>query len=286
MKFVDLTGQRFGRLLVLERAENQFSPKGQQRTMWKCKCDCGNVVERSAPNLKNAKHPSCGCWKNEITSKTKLKDLTGQRFGRLTVLRRNDDGKQPIRWVCKCDCGKEVIVIGNNLVRGHTTSCGCYRDEIRPQYRFKHGYTKTRAYGVWNKIKERCCNSKNPSYPRYGGRGITICDEWKDNPQAFIEWAYANGYREDAEYGETTVDRIDNNKGYSPDNCRIADAQTQANNRRTNKHITYNGETHTVAEWSRILNVSLSAITSGLLNGVPFEHYVNDYKPRNTHPNK
>ena len=285
MRMIDLTGQRFGRLTVIERGENAITPNGTVKTMWRCKCDCGNEVVKSSQNLRANGMLSCGCWKRELTSERKLIDLTGQRFGRLVVLKR--DGKDfPTKWICKCDCGKECSVFAENLRRGHTTSCGCFRDENRGNLKRTHGYSKTRIYGVWGKIKARCCNPNNPSFPRYGGRGITICDEWENDPMAFINWAYANGYREDAEYGETTVDRIDNNKGYSPDNCRIADAQIQSNNRRSNKRITYNGETHTVAEWSRILNVNQQTLTSGLWSGMSFEHYVKDYRPRNTHPKK
>lgn len=249
MKMKDLHGMRFGRLEVLERSENQITPNGTKKTMWKCKCDCGNIVIRSQQNLQTAKHPSCGCWKSEDVSKRLSGDLIGKKFNRLTVISLADKRNHQTRWKCKCDCGNECVVYGQYLKSGHTKSCGCYREEVRPTQQFKHGYRHTRIYGVYGKIKGRCCNPNNPSYPRYGGRGITICEEWMNSPESFCKWAYANGYDENAKYGECTVDRIDNNKGYSPDNCRIVNEKIQANNRRSNLLIEHNGETKTLAEW-------------------------------------
>ena len=248
MRLEDLTGKRFGRLVVLERAENAVAKNGVSRVMWRCKCDCGNECERSSGNLKAAVEASCGCRRSELIHKYKFEDLTGQRFGRLTVIERAPS-KNITRWKCHCDCGNDIVTTANNLKRGHTTSCGCFREENRPNLKYKHGLKKSRIYEVWSKIKDRCCNEKNKSYPRYGGRGITMCDEWKNDPEAFAKWAYENGYRDDAEYGECTVDRIDNNKGYSPENCRIVDLKVQSNNRRSNLWIEHNGERKTLAQW-------------------------------------
>lgn len=255
MEMRDLKGMKFGRLTVLSKAESQKTPNGTIRTMWKCQCDCGNVVVRGQQNLRNAKHPSCGCWKNELTSERRLDNLLGKRFGRLVVIERASTEHVSTRWKCKCDCGNEVIVLAENLKTGHTTSCGCYRKEFKP--RLKHGLKHTRIYAVWEKLKARCSCSTNPSYSRYGGRGITLCKEW-ENPENFIKWAYENGYNENAAYGECTVDRIDNEKGYSPDNCRLTNAKTQANNRRTNLLITHNGETKTLAQWRDQLGITQS----------------------------
>ena len=254
---IDLKGLKFGRLTVLEKAESRKTPNGCIVTMWKCQCDCGNIVYRSQQNLRNTKYPSCGCWKKELTSERKLEDLTGQRFGRLTVIERAETTHISTKWKCKCDCGNECTVIAQNLKRGHTISCGCYRTEVRPTQRYIHGYRHTRIYSVYCGIKDRCYCENNPRFKDYGGRGITMCDEWLNNPKAFCEWAYNNGYKEDAPYGECTIDRKDNNKGYSPDNCRIVSLKVQANNQRSNVWIEHNGERKTITQWSEYFGISI-----------------------------
>ena len=251
----DLTGKRFGRLVVIERAGLHITSGGQRKTLWKCQCDCGKDVITNAQRLKMGETLSCGCYKRQRTSEVKLHNLTGKRFGRLTVLCRTESKSQSTKWKCQCDCGNTCVVLAGNLVKGHTTSCGCYREETRG---LKHGYRHDRIYSVWEKLKSRCCNPKNPSYARYGGRGIEICEEWKNNPESFIKWAYENGYRSDASYGECTIERIDNNKGYSPENCIIANEKEQANNRRSNRLITHNGETKTLAQWRDFFGMTQS----------------------------
>lgn len=169
-------------------------------------------------------------------------DLVGTRFGRLVVLRFagiNKNGNST--WLCKCDCGNEKVVSGGNLRAGTVSSCGC----IRKEQLQTHGESNTRLYNTWNAMKARCYNPKNNRYAIYGARGITVCHEWLDDFKAFSNWAYLNGYRDDL-----TIDRIDNDKGYSPDNCRWVTNKAQSNNKRNNNVFTYMGETHTVAEWA------------------------------------
>lgn len=163
-----------------------------------------------------------------------LIDHTGQRFGRLVVieLKGFEKGGQAT-WLCRCDCGNQSVVIGSNLRRGTTTSCGCLRDELR----IVHGKYHTRLHNVWKLMKRRCSNPNDKRYHRYGGRGIDVCDEWRNDFGAFYAWATANGYDENAKYGECTLDRIDNDKGYSPDNCRWVDIKTQNNNRSPKRRV-------------------------------------------------
>lgn len=159
-------------------------------------------------------------------------DLTGQRFGMLTVVSRDGTTKhRTVTWLCRCDCGGETIVAGNDLKRNHTKSCGCLRQGLA-----KHRKTDTRLFNVWKSMKRRCNGKTDKNYDRYGGRGITVCEEWQHNFQAFYDWSMANGYDENAPRGKCTIDRIDNDKGYLPENCRWVDMKVQTRNRAKWKH--------------------------------------------------
>lgn len=170
-----------------------------------------------------------------------VKDLTGQRFGRLVVLERAGSSAKKARWLCLCDCGKKALVLGVNLCSGHTNSCGCLSAQLSGDRIKTHGMRQSRLYGVWGGMKSRCLNPNINHYHRYGGRGITICDEWLHDFQKFYEWSIANGYDENAPRGQCTIDRIDNDKGYSPDNCRWVDMKTQRHNRSDSRSKQYEG---------------------------------------------
>lgn len=165
-----------------------------------------------------------------------VKDLTGQRFGRLTVIRRDGSSRQGLAaWLCRCDCGRECVVEGAMLRKGNTKSCGCLHSEAARERWTTHGQSDSRLNSIWQAMKQRCYNSSNKNYNRYGGRGITVCDEWLNDFKAFYIWAMANGYDENAPYGQCTIDRIDNDKGYNPENCRWVDMKTQNNNKSNTK---------------------------------------------------
>jgi len=194
---------------------------------------------------------------------------TGEKFGRLTVIKLdhiqeyispNDVISNKEYYLCKCDCGNECIILKKSLKLGYTKSCGCFRKEIakKEAEKIKHGLIKTRLYNIFSCIKTRCYNKKHNYFNNYGGRGITICDEWLNKKNGFItfyNWAMDNGYQENL-----TIDRIDNNGNYNPDNCRWIIHKEQCRNQSSNVNITYNGETHCIAEWAEILNIKSSFI--------------------------
>lgn len=236
-KRIDLKGRRFGRLEVTGRADDYCSPGGHKTTMWWCLCDCGNVTKASTAHLNSGHTASCGCLRNE--GGKEVRNLKGQRFGRLLVLQEN--GRTPqgqARWLCRCDCGKEKTIAMSALVSGLTTSCGCYASEMTTLRNIKHGnafrHNKTRLYEVWCAMIKRCENTNDDHYEYYGGRGVRVAPEWHDF-SVFKEWAYKNGYDENAEHFKCTIDRIDVDGNYEPNNCRWADWKTQMNNTRRNK---------------------------------------------------
>ena len=185
-----------------------------------------------------------------------FKDISGHKYGRLTAIECVGKNKHNYAmWRCLCDCGKETIVAGKSLWTGITKSCGCLNIESSTDrivsLNKTHGKTHTRLFRVWSSIKNRCENPNATNYSAYGGRGITICPQWKNDFDAFYEWAMEHGYDPDAKRGVYTVDRIDNRKGYSPENCRLASSKEQANNRRNTRFVTVNGICKSTADWAR-----------------------------------
>lgn len=200
-----------------------------------------------------------------------MEKYIGKTFGLLTIekyLFKNllsDNRHYEHYFLCKCKCGNEKICAISNLKNGHIRSCGC----IKNKDKIIHNKTKTRIYHIWANIKARCLNPKNPAYFNYGGRGISLCDEWLDF-QSFNQWAMNNGYQKNL-----TIDRINNDGNYEPSNCRWVNAMTQANNRRTNKIIEHNSKNYTVAEFSRYLNISYSCLRHRLDRKWSIEKIIN-----------
>lgn len=196
-------------------------------------------------------------------------DLTGQRFGRLTVVSKEKSGKGRSRWRCVCDCGNEKYVLGYNLTSGATKSCGCLHREGLVEIGHKnkrHGDSRSRLYSIWNGMRQRCRGDDPYHVGTYKNRGISVCQEWNTDYLAFKKWALSNGYAPGL-----TIDRIDNEQGYCPENCRWATPLQQANNKRNNRLQTYNGETHTLAEWERLIGLNRGTLTGRLCAGWTFE---------------
>lgn len=237
IRFEDISGRKFGKLTAIERVGT-----GRNGGMWKCVCECGKTKICSINSLKNGNVKSCGCIKELVKP--------GEVYGRLTTIERIPTGKHS-KWKCVCICGNETIVFQSALLRGTTQSCGCLANELASERSKTHGKSRTRIYGIWGNIKRRCTKENNPAYKDYGGRGIKMCKEWMNSFETFYEWAISNGYDK-----SLTIDRIDNNGDYSPENCRWVTQKVQANNTRSNHIITYNGKSMTMSQWAEYLGVN------------------------------
>jgi hypothetical protein len=188
----------------------------------------------------------------------KLIDRVGHTYGRLKVLSRAPNASKAdtnARWNCQCECGKFSLAYGQDLAKGKVKSCGCLNaEQIK-----KHGHSRKPVYSVWRQLFQRCENPDAPSYKNYGARGITVCDEWRDFNVFLADMGFpAKGM---------TLDRIDNSKGYSKQNCRWATYGQQTNNSRANVRLELNGKTRTMAEWAKHLNISRDSIHGRLRRG-------------------
>lgn len=264
--YIDLTGQRFGKLVVLEKGETHKTAGGQYFTTWICKCDCGNLTTVQSTKLRKGHTTSCGCVKK--AGKQMYQDLTGMKFNRLTVISYipiSERKSKTYSWLCKCDCGKLVDGNPSKLKNGLQKSCGCLKEEIKyniGNVNKKYKFINKRLYSIYQAMVHRCYDKNGREYHNYGGRGITVCEEWlgEFGYDVFAEWALNNGYDLNAKHGVCTLDRINVDKGYSPENCTWITNQQQQCNKRTNVNLTYNGETHCMTEWARILNIPFGKI--------------------------
>ena len=230
----DLTGQRFGKLVV-----ERFLETRKGHAYWECKCDCGNRHEVTTLALKSGSTKSCGCMKYSGAAR-RADSIIGHRFGRLVVLGRagrTQNGK--VLWKCQCDCGNITYGIRDHLGRDKN-SCGCIRSEVSRERSYRHGERRTRLYNLWCSMKQRC-SERAPEKTTYYDRGIKVCDEWQEFIP-FRDWALSHGYDATAPRGTTTIDRIDNNKGYSPNNCRFVTQTENSRNKTTNRHLLVDGE--------------------------------------------
>ena len=246
----NLTGRRFGKLLVIEqRGVNNF-----HNALWLCRCDCGNEIIVRAGDLKSGNTKSCGCVKKN--------DLTGRRYGKLLVQKRLDTRDHGETWYrCVCDCGNIVEARQSNLLKEHNLSCGkvgCKKTNKT------HGMRSSELYHTYYDIHTRCSRKDNPLY---GGRGIKVCDEWSgaNGFVAFMEWSLSHGY----EKGKT-IDRIDVDGDYMPENCRWTDVETQARNKRLLKanKTGYAGVYLKDGKYAAQINVNKARIHLGTFNTI------------------
>ena len=241
-------GLKLGRVTLLKR---------ERPNVWKCRCDCGNEVILHDSVLKSTKHGrSCGkCgYKSKLTNETIGAKLEGKKFGRLTAIKPTEKrqcGK--VIWLCRCDCGRIAYVTAGHLGSGSIRSCGkCgYRDEALRDKSLSVKTPKDRLYRILSGMIDRCHNARSTSYKDYGARGITVCDEWRNNRKSFVDWALSNGYDK-----ELSIDRIDNDKGYSPENCRWITRAAQQMNKRSNHCVEVDGESKTITEWADFIGVN------------------------------
>lgn len=190
-------------------------------------------------------------------------NMVGQKFGMLTVLRENGRScNRSIMWECICDCGKKVTIDGVSLRNRHTKSCGCYKKIKKAEMFDNHSILHKRIYQVWASMKDRCSNPNSQNYKWYGGKGIIVCEEWKNSFESFYKWALENGYKEDAKRGAYTLDRIDTNGNYEPSNCRFVNTKIQSRNKSTTFYLTHNGVTKSLADWSEEVGILATTIDS------------------------
>lgn len=253
-------GVKRGNLTIVKEVEPLYRqrknrPLGQYQKVrrYLCKCDCGNEIIKTEDTLKRGIRPSCGC-----NFAVKADILPNQKYGRLTVIKEaapktTPNGRKFRQFICRCDCGKEVVKSLDFLTHAENPDCGC----ITPSRRRYGEMGQHRLYRIWKNIISRCTCPTSPAYKDYGGRGIKMCEEWFNDFESFYAWAFTNGYSD-----KLSIDRIDNNGGYEPSNCRWATKEQQMNNTRANHHLTANGETHTIKEWSRLLDISFEVIYS------------------------
>lgn len=237
-KMINLLDSKINNLTVigLDNIHTELDSRGNRLVKWFCKCVCGQVISIKAKTLHKEKVLSCGCITNKKSRKTI--DIAGSVYGRLKVIEKSHKNNYGYwLWKCICECGNFTLVTSNRLRTNITRSCGCLYAETRGKCAYKHGNLsnskKTPEYISWHGMKTRCYNENNTSYYLYGGRGIKVCDRWLDQDFGFINFLKDMGKCPDG----FTLDKIDNNKDYSLQNCRWASALTQARNQRKRKNV-------------------------------------------------
>lgn len=193
-----------------------------------------------------------------------IKDLSGQKFGKLNVLKFNNINRKNRHavWLCICDCGSEILVESSRLTSGNTKSCGCLKAELNKSRALKHGHYNERLYKIWFDMKRRCYNKERKAYKYYGAKGITVCKEWLNNYNSFHDWALSHGYN-----NNLTLERIDFNGNYCPENCKWISQKEQTQNSSHNHFIKFNNKTLTITQWSKEIGIAPKTIRERLNKG-------------------
>lgn len=204
----------------------------------------------------------------------KFRDFTGERFSKLIVINLDHtklfNGKKSFYWKCQCDCGNICIVQSSNLRAKHVKSCGCLYKEVNRSYMIKHNSLKTKEYKSWECMKSRCFNPNNWRYRHYGGRGITVCDKWKNSFSNFLK---DMGNKPSSKY---SIDRINTNGNYEPSNCRWTTITEQNYNKRNTVYLEYNNKTQTLKQWADELNIPISLIRNRYYGGLATNKILNE----------
>lgn len=275
MAYKDITGMRFGYVIVIREADPIMRDSGVMERRWLCKCDCGNYVTINRSTLKPGTKSSCGC-------KIKPIDInSGDRFGKLVVIKqcenvRDSSGHMRRAFICRCDCGRIVRVKGHDFNRGRIKCGHCSKNT--PKNKKQRKYIKNkRLHNIWYNMKKRCEDPNNHAFKYYGARGITVCNEWEgeNGYTNFEKWATDNGYASDL-----TIDRINPNSEYSPNNCRWADSKTQMRNRTNNVHVEFKGRMEVLSEIAEEVGVKYGQLYSRLKKGMSVDDAIRDIKEK------
>lgn len=257
-RFVDQTGNQFGLLTVLGFAGDRVYPGGGKQKHWFAKCTCGNVSTYDIGVLKYRKGGCSNCPATFVPAN----DLVGQRFNQLTVVRFIGRVNDRTRWLCKCDCGNYSDVEQYTLINNKIKTCGCANSKTGEEsHLFVHGLAGTYICSIWHAMLARCYNPSTREYKNYGGRGITVCERWRNSLNDFAD---DMGERPTPQH---SIDRIDNDGNYEPSNCRWATAQEQNRNNRRTRWITHNNETLCLQEWANRRGLQAYTILARLKRG-------------------
>lgn len=261
-RYKDITGQKRGKLTAIRRIRTDE----KRNSIWLFLCDCGTEKEINAHNVLHGTTKSCGCI-------THFKDITGQKFGRLTAIRfvRINERNRTF-WLFSCDCGIQKEIASSEVLKGSTKSCGCLRKDGKEKASLVHGGFGTRTHRIWSGMLSRCRNPVNKDYKNYGGRGIQVCDEWYDFSK-FQSWCLNNGYSDDL-----SIDRINANGNYCPENCKFSTMKEQSRNKRNTIWYEIDGIKKSLVEWCEILNIPLK--TARAMRHEGKNPFINEYNEK------